>query len=114
VFSKDSRFGNFPSVGLGWKIRKRFYERPFCLSQLKLRASYGLSGNSNIPQLVPSVWKGQANNIVYSLGPSKAYAQGATVNSAVSPNNRWEPPGSLMLVWMPLPGRPRHGERGIL
>ncbi len=91
VFSKDSRFGNFPSVGLGWKIKEEdFMKGLSVLSQLKLRASYGLSGNSNIPQLVPSVWKGQANNIVYSLGPAKDYAQGATVNSAVSPNNRWE------------------------
>src|SRR5258706_74346 len=91
VFSKDSRFGNFPSVGLGWKINEEGFMKGLpVLSQLKLRASYGLSGNSNIPQLVPSVWKGQANNIVYSLGAAKGYAQGATVNSAVSPNNRWE------------------------
>jgi len=91
VFSKDSRFGNFPSVGLGWKINEEGFMKGLpILSQLKLRVSYGKSGNSNIPQLVPSVWKGQSNNIVYSLGDAKDYAQGATVNSAVNPNNRWE------------------------
>jgi TonB-linked SusC/RagA family outer membrane protein len=91
VFSRDNRFGNFPSVGLGWKISEEdFMKTISSVSQLKLRASYGKSGNSNIPMLVPSVWKGEGNNIVYSLGNGKTYAQGATVNSAVNPNNQWE------------------------
>ena len=91
VFSKDNRFGNFPSVGLGWKINEEEFMKSIAvISQLKLRASYGKSGNSNIPLLVSSVWKGAANNIVYSLGDGKNYAQGATVNSAVNPFTQWE------------------------
>lgn len=91
VFSDGNRFGNFPSVGIGWKINEEGFMQVFQgVSQLKLRASYGKSGNSSIPQLLSSVWKGESNNIVYSLGPDKAYVQGSTINSFVNPGNQWE------------------------
>ncbi|MGN6437945.1 MAG: SusC/RagA family TonB-linked outer membrane protein [Agriterribacter sp.] len=46
-FPKDSRFGFFPSVSVGWRISKeRFMERTNnWLDNLKLRASYGTLGN---------------------------------------------------------------------
>ncbi len=46
-FSKDKRWGYFPSVSLGWNIaRENFWEslRP-TVNQLKLRASWGRMGN---------------------------------------------------------------------
>jgi TonB-linked SusC/RagA family outer membrane protein len=91
VFAKGNRFGNFPSVGVGWKLNEETFMQPVsAISQLKLRASYGKSGNSSIPQQLSSVWKGESQNIVYSLGPDKAYIQGATINSFVNPGTRWE------------------------
>ncbi len=91
VFNRSNRFGNFPSVGIGWKLHEEeFMQMLPGVSQLKLRASYGKSGNSSIPQQISAVWKGESNNIVYSLGPDKAYIQGATINSFVDPNTRWE------------------------
>lgn len=91
VFSRGNRFGNFPSVGIGWKLHEEeFMQMLQGVSQLKLRASYGKSGNSSIPQQISAVWKGESNNIIYSLGPDKAYIQGATINSFVDPSTRWE------------------------
>lgn len=49
-FSKDNRWGFFPSVGFGWLISKEDFFKRFQknISKLKLRFSYGLVGNDNI------------------------------------------------------------------
>jgi TonB-linked SusC/RagA family outer membrane protein len=48
-FAPENRWGNFWSVGAGWRIDKEvFLQNPKWVSALKLRASYGLVGNDNI------------------------------------------------------------------
>jgi len=50
-FSKDNRQGWFPSVALAWKINdESFMKNINWLSQLKLRLSYGVTGQQNINQ----------------------------------------------------------------
>ncbi len=45
-FGKDSRFGNFPSIALGWRINQEaFFPENTSISNLKLRASWGKLGN---------------------------------------------------------------------
>ncbi|RYY69937.1 MAG: SusC/RagA family TonB-linked outer membrane protein [Chitinophagaceae bacterium] len=47
-FPTDLRWANFWSVGLGWSIDKEdFLSTASWIDQLKLRASYGVTGNSN-------------------------------------------------------------------
>lgn len=48
-FGKNNRWGTFPSVSAGWYISEEgFMQNLKWLSSLKLRASYGISGNFNI------------------------------------------------------------------
>ena len=48
-FAKEVRWGNFYSVGLGWRIsQENFLSNVKWLNELKLRASYGEQGNENI------------------------------------------------------------------
>lgn len=48
-FSKDFRWGYFPSVSAGWVISKEnFMRKVSSLDLLKLRASYGKSGNDGV------------------------------------------------------------------
>ncbi|MFD1293552.1 SusC/RagA family TonB-linked outer membrane protein [Lutibacter holmesii] len=48
-FAPDNRWGNFWSVGAAWNIFKEgFMENADWLSNLKLRASYGVTGNASI------------------------------------------------------------------
>lgn len=48
-FSKDNRWGNFPSLALGWKIKEeRFLKDVKALSDLKLRLGWGITGQQNI------------------------------------------------------------------
>lgn len=53
--SNTSKYGLFPSVALGWNISKeKFLENSEIVNNLKLRASYGLSGNQAIDPNVTS------------------------------------------------------------
>lgn len=46
---KDNQFAFFPSVALGWRLsEEKFMKRFSKLNNLKLRFSYGLSGNQDI------------------------------------------------------------------
>ncbi len=48
-FSEDNRWGNFPAVSVGWKIdNEDFLADSETLSNLKLRAGYGVTGNQEI------------------------------------------------------------------
>lgn len=47
-FSPDNRWGNFWSVGAAWNMNEDFFEDNENINMLKLRASYGVTGNANI------------------------------------------------------------------
>ena len=77
-FSKNSRWGVFPSASIGW----RFSDEPFLswmrpvVSDGKLRASYGVTGNENIGDY--ESWAKYESSGVYNgvggLYPTLAYA----------------------------------------
>lgn len=49
VFSTDSRWGNFYSVGASWRLdQESFIQNISFIDRLKLRASYGEVGNDNL------------------------------------------------------------------
>ncbi|GAB4023547.1 SusC/RagA family TonB-linked outer membrane protein [Spirosoma koreense] len=49
-FGRDNRWGYFPSVSAGWNIsQESFLKSVNWLSDFKIRASYGLTGNFQIP-----------------------------------------------------------------
>src|SRR5690606_36900450 len=48
-FGEDNRWGNFPSIAIGWDISKENFMRNInWIDELKARASYGRSGNFQI------------------------------------------------------------------
>ena len=46
-FAKDHRWGVFPSVALGWKIKETFMKDVHWLNDLKLRLGYGITGQQD-------------------------------------------------------------------
>lgn len=49
-FGEANKYTFFPSVGFGWRIsEENFMDNNNLISHLKLRGSYGLTGNSEIP-----------------------------------------------------------------
>ncbi len=53
-FGANNKYAYFPSVGLGWVVSEEpFLQGVDVLDQLKLRASYGITGNTEIPSYQP-------------------------------------------------------------
>jgi TonB-linked SusC/RagA family outer membrane protein len=47
-FGENNKFGYFPAIGLAWSVKQeKFLENAGAISDLKLRASYGITGNQN-------------------------------------------------------------------
>ncbi|WP_281717665.1 TonB-dependent receptor, partial [Alistipes senegalensis] len=48
-FAKGAKWGYFPSVALAWRVsEEKFLKNNSTVSNLKLRASWGQTGNQNI------------------------------------------------------------------
>ncbi|SEW51021.1 SusC/RagA family TonB-linked outer membrane protein [Chitinophaga arvensicola] len=85
-FGPNNRWGTFPSVALGWRISQEdFMKSSRVFSDLKLRASYGFSGNFNIGDYP---YMSNIGTSDYVLGG--ALAGGRVMNSLGNPNLGWE------------------------
>ena len=89
VFGTDNRYGFFPSVGLGWNIiNESFLQDNNWLSNLKLRGSWGITGNDRVGpetrfQLIDA-------GLDAVFGANEALVAGATVGRFANENLRWE------------------------
>jgi len=83
-FGQDNRWGTFPSVGVGWRITEEsFMDNNNFFDELKLRASWGITGNQNGIGNFASLglWNGGFN---YDGAPGTSPAQLA------NPDLQWE------------------------
>ncbi|MBR8705606.1 TonB-dependent receptor P3 [Bacteroides pyogenes] len=96
-FPKDSRFGFFPSVSLGWNVaQEKFMENiQSWLGALKIRASYGMIGNQNVPaySFIPTM---SVNNKYNGwLVDGNRVTAITSIPSLVSNNFTWEKVGTV-------------------
>ena len=80
------KYALFPSVALGWRvIDESFGATRGPISSLKLRASYGRTGNTSVD---PYQTQGGLARTVYSFGTGTGY--GFRPNTLPNPNLEWE------------------------
>ncbi len=87
-FAPVNKFGYFPAVSVGWKINNESFWNvsPTIVSSLKLRASYGVLGNQEIPNYR---YQGFINSgIVYNFNGVRN--TGALQTISASPDIKWE------------------------
>lgn len=85
-FGPDNRWGTFPSIAASWRISEEsFLKDVNWVNELKIRASYGLSGNFNIGNYTYMSSIGTGN---YIFGGS--LAPGRVMNSIGNPGLGWE------------------------
>lgn len=85
-FGSNTKWGLFPSLSLGWRISDEKFMKPVnFLSDLKLRGSYGESGNYNIGDYssIPTL-------ATYNYSFNGAAAVGQAPNNIVNSNLTWE------------------------
>jgi len=88
-FGTDNKWGYFPSVSAGWRIsQENFMKSAKWISDLKLRFSYGLTGNFNIPNYGA---QGTVSYYSYILGNTTPSAiNGAAPSSQPNSALSWE------------------------
>jgi TonB-linked SusC/RagA family outer membrane protein len=94
LFGPESRYGIFPSVGLGWRVSEEdFLKNSSWLTDLKLRAGYGTLGSiSNVPALNQySTYGSNANLNYYDInGSNNSTTQGYGISAIGNRNTKWE------------------------
>lgn len=85
-FGANNRWGTFPSLALGWRLsEENFLKNTAWLDELKLRASYGFTGNFNIGNYS---YMSNIGTRDYVFGGS--LASGRVMNTLGNPNLGWE------------------------
>ena len=87
-FTKDNRWGTFPSAAAAWRISEEpFMQNVNWLSNLKLRLSYGVTGN-NTGIGSYDTQQTLSSPISYPFGPT--YSTGYTASKIVNKDLKWE------------------------
>lgn len=88
-FGSDNRFATFPSISAAWRMAdEKFMRTSRIISELKLRGSYGVTGNNNIGDYSWQSYE-QASNYTFGANAgSRAY--GFAPNSLSITNLTWE------------------------
>ncbi|MGO4291068.1 SusC/RagA family TonB-linked outer membrane protein [Chitinophaga sp. RAB17] len=94
-FGPNNRYGNFSAVGLSWRFSEEgFMKKKFpVLSDGKLSASWGQTGNNNIPNFLNTAktYQGTPGGaLVYSLGSTETFISGTTLTTLSNPDLKWE------------------------
>src|SRR5690625_5176454 len=85
-FGSNNKWGNFPSLSVAWRLTEEEFMRGLtAVDELKLRASYGVTGNNNIGNYA---YLGTVGTVLYS--PNNTIGQGQVQNSFENPNLSWE------------------------
>ncbi|WP_184544655.1 TonB-dependent receptor [Mucilaginibacter sp. FT3.2] len=83
------RYGNFPGASIGWNINKeKFIHLPEIITQLKLKAGYGILGNINALSNAYPYQTIVNGNASYVFG--NTLASGTTQTAVFDQTNRWE------------------------
>lgn len=100
-FGQNNRYGYFPSVALGWNISNENFMSASPFNNLKFRASWGETGNQEIPSKITKasysedrlITGGQSFN-TYPLDPNAnsiaGYPYGIVFTRLANPNLQWE------------------------
>lgn len=89
-FGSNNRWGYFPSIGASWRLKEEaFLQDASAISDLKIRASFGILGNQNgINNFAASgLWSGGAN---YPNAPGGGDQSGTRPSQLANPDLKWE------------------------
>ncbi len=85
-FGENNKWGYFPSASVGWRMSKEaFFPENKLFSDVKLRASWGVTGNNQIPNFGAVALLQTSNYII-----NNNVVNGLAPNTAPNPNLSWE------------------------
>ncbi|MDQ6471622.1 TonB-dependent receptor [Flavobacterium sp. LHD-80] len=90
-FGENNKYGYFPSAALGWNISKeQFLEDVTAVDNLKLRASWGQTGNQEVENKITQASYSLSGADGYYLYNDLNLVNGVSVNRTPNPDLKWE------------------------
>lgn len=90
-FGANNKYGYFPSVALGWTIsNENFLQNSRLINDLKLRASWGQTGNQEVPNKLTQASYSLSQASGYYLYDNLNLINGVLVNRTANPDLKWE------------------------
>lgn len=92
-FGEFNKFGDFPAASIGWRVSEEPFMRDLTfINDMKLRASWGVTGNNNIGNYPSLAFVGLNNYIL-----NNAFAPGKVISSFANSSLKWEKSDQLDL-----------------
>nr|WP_294871821.1 TonB-dependent receptor [uncultured Pedobacter sp.] len=90
-FGKNNKYGYFPSFALGWNMSQEdFLKDVSFLDNLKLRASWGQTGNQEVENKITKASYALSTGDGYYLYNDLALVNGISVTRTPNPDLKWE------------------------
>ncbi|MCV9928568.1 SusC/RagA family TonB-linked outer membrane protein [Flavobacterium sp. LS1R49] len=90
-FGDNNKYGYFPSFALGWNISKEgFLKESATIENLKLRASWGQTGNQEVENKITKASYALSPGDGYYLYNDLALVNGVSVSRTPNPDLKWE------------------------
>lgn len=90
-FGKNNKYGYFPSFALGWNIAKEnFLNQSSVIENLKLRTSWGQTGNQEVENKITKASYALAGADGYYLYDDLNLVNGISVSRTPNPDLKWE------------------------
>ena len=89
-FGANNKYGYFPSFAAGWNLtHESFVKNISAIRNLKLRASWGQTGNQEVPNKITQASYTLSSGSGYYLDGTNL-VNGVTVNRTANPDLKWE------------------------
>lgn len=90
-FGENNKYGYFPSFAAGWNItREGFMPTTLWLNNLKLRASWGQTGNQDVQNKITQASYSLSGGEGYYLYSDLALVNGISISRTPNPDLQWE------------------------
>ncbi len=91
-FGSNNKYGTFPSFSVGWRISEEPFMASLPISNLKLRAGWGQTGNQEFPskQTQARFTTSVSASTSYPLDNTTNYPAGITYSRVANPDLQWE------------------------
>lgn len=89
-FPEGKRYGFFPGISAGWRISQEDFFKSSVINELKLRASWGKTGNDRIDAFNYLQTYLLGTGYGYSFGPGASQVSSIVLGPTPNPNVTWE------------------------
>lgn len=90
-FGQNNKYGYFPSVAVGWTVsNENFLKDSQIINELKLRGSWGQTGNQEVPNKITQASSSLSPSGGYYLYDNLNLINGVVINRTPNPDLKWE------------------------